>query len=106
MLEPTGRNTAPALTLAALAAMAGGTDPVLVVTPPTKPWPNQQPSPPPCKVLCKKPPPAQFVILGVPPTHPETGYGYIQCQSGDTAAIAQPVQRFVENPPLKKRCST
>jgi len=33
LLEPTGRNTAPALTLAALAAMAGGTDPVLVVTP-------------------------------------------------------------------------
>ena len=33
LLEPVGRNTAPALTLAALAAMEGGADPVLVVTP-------------------------------------------------------------------------
>ncbi len=33
LLEPIGRNTAPALTLAALAAQEGGEDPVLVVTP-------------------------------------------------------------------------
>ena len=33
LLEPLGRNTAPALTLAALQALEGGTDPVLVVTP-------------------------------------------------------------------------
>lgn len=33
LLEPVGRNTAPALTLAALMTMEGGTDPVLVVTP-------------------------------------------------------------------------
>lgn len=33
LLEPLGRNTAPALTLAALAALEGGQDPVLVVTP-------------------------------------------------------------------------
>ena len=32
LLEPIGRNTAPAVTLAALAALEGGTDPVLVVT--------------------------------------------------------------------------
>ena len=33
LLEPMGRNTAPALTLAALQALEGGTDPVLAVTP-------------------------------------------------------------------------
>ena len=33
MLEPCGRNTAPAVTLAALQAQQGGRDPVLVVTP-------------------------------------------------------------------------
>jgi mannose-1-phosphate guanylyltransferase/mannose-6-phosphate isomerase len=33
LLEPCGRNTAPALTLAALAALEDGNDPVLVVTP-------------------------------------------------------------------------
>lgn len=33
LLEPVGRNTAPALTLAALAALEGGRDPILVVTP-------------------------------------------------------------------------
>src|SRR5450830_1296744 len=33
LLEPVGRNTAPALTLAALQATANGEDPILVVTP-------------------------------------------------------------------------
>src|SRR6185436_17917910 len=33
VLEPVGRNTAPAITLAALQAIEGGADPVLVVTP-------------------------------------------------------------------------
>ena len=33
LMEPTGRNTAPALTLAALAAQSTGQDPVLVIAP-------------------------------------------------------------------------
>ena len=38
LLEPVGRNTAPALTLAALAAMEGGAHPYWSLRPPIKPW--------------------------------------------------------------------
>ena len=43
LLEPVGRNTAPALTLPALAAMDGGTHPVLVVTPADQTVVNDRP---------------------------------------------------------------
>lgn len=102
MLEPTGRNTAPALTLAALAAMAGGTDPVLVVTPADQTVAKPAAFTTAMQSAVQEAATGTIVILGVPPTHPETGYGYIQCQSGDTAAIAQPVQRFVEKPTTEK----
>ena len=42
LLEPTGRNTAPALTLAALQATANGQDPILVVTPADQTVSNSQ----------------------------------------------------------------
>lgn len=102
LLEPVGRNTAPALTLAALAAMAGGTDPVLVVTPADQNVAKPAAFTTAMQSAVQEAATGTIVILGVPPTHPETGYGYIQCQSGDTAAIAQPVQRFVEKPTTEK----
>ena len=102
LLEPTGRNTAPALTLAALAAMAGGTDPVLVVTPADQTVANPAAFTVAMQGAIHEATTDAIVILGVTPTHPETGYGYIQCKNGDLAAIAQPVQRFVEKPTTEK----
>jgi mannose-1-phosphate guanylyltransferase/mannose-6-phosphate isomerase len=42
-----------------------------------------------------------IVILGVTPTHPETGYGYIQASLRGEAEAIHPVQRFVEKPNLR-----
>lgn len=51
----------------------------------------------------------QMVVLGIPPTRPETGFGYIECAShkklignkvkGGAAEIL-PVRRFTEKPPI------
>jgi mannose-1-phosphate guanylyltransferase/mannose-6-phosphate isomerase len=78
LLEPVGRNTAPALTLAALAAMEGGQDPILVVTPA-----DQTVAQPAAFTAAMHQAIAQaatgsIVILGITPHQPETGYGYIR----------------------------
>src|SRR5437016_2001924 len=41
-----------------------------------------------------------LATFGISPTHPETGYGYIEC--GDAAGVNDSfrVRRFVEKPPL------
>jgi mannose-1-phosphate guanylyltransferase/mannose-6-phosphate isomerase len=95
LLEPMGRNTAPALTLAALQALEGGRDPVLVVTPA-----DQTVTDDPAFVAAVRRAVGQaaggaIAILGVKPTRPETGYGYIRT---DGIAPDQRVVRFVEKP--------
>jgi mannose-1-phosphate guanylyltransferase / mannose-6-phosphate isomerase len=102
LLEPVGRNTAPALTLAALAALQNGQDPVLVVTPADQTVANPEAFTTAMQRAITEAVTGSIVILGVTPTHPETGYGYIQtapCRSSAPAALApQEVQRFVEKP--------
>jgi mannose-1-phosphate guanylyltransferase/mannose-6-phosphate isomerase len=93
LLEPTGRNTAPALNLAALAAMQNAHDPVLVVPPA-----DQTISTPAVFTAAMQQAIAQavqgnIVILGVTPDKPETGYGYIRTdQSSSEPAFAIPEQ--------------
>ncbi len=100
LLEPVGRNTAPALTLAALASMEGGTDPVLVVTPADQTVVNADAFTSAMQKAVAEAANGTIVILGVTPDKPETGYGYIQTNKslpGEAEAI-QLVQRFVEKP--------
>ena len=100
LLEPVGRNTAPALTLAALAALEGGADPVLVVTPADQTVVNATAFTVAMKDSVAEAANGSIVILGVTPDKPETGYGYIQIvqpMRGEAEAI-QLVQRFVEKP--------
>jgi mannose-1-phosphate guanylyltransferase/mannose-6-phosphate isomerase len=100
LLEPVGRNTAPALTLAALAAIHGGADPVLVVTPADQTVVNSSAFTAAMQQAVAEADNGTILILGVTPTHPETGYGYIQTSPsvrGEIEAI-QVVQRFVEKP--------
>ena len=97
LLEPMGRNTAPALTLAALAATADGLDPVLVVTPADQTVANTAAFTQAMQEAVREASNGSVVILGITPDSPETGYGYIQA----TAACKEPamlVQRFVEKP--------
>jgi mannose-1-phosphate guanylyltransferase / mannose-6-phosphate isomerase len=101
LLEPVGRNTAPALTLAALAAMHGGADPVLVVTPADQTIADEAAFKAALATAIAQAQAGQIAILGVTPDRPETGYGYIRTAPGqNTATAALPVQQFVEKPDL------
>lgn len=96
LLEPVGRNTAPALTLAALEAQASGQDPVLLVLPADHTVSNAASFIQTMQKAIEEAAQGTIVIVGVAPDRPETGYGYIQVKA--SAAIALPVQRFVEKP--------
>ncbi len=97
LLEPIGRNTAPALTLAALAAMASGQDPVLVVTPADQTVVNTAVFTQAMQLAIQEASSGTIVILGITPDRPETGYGYIQAEVGAGDGPLS-VQRFVEKP--------
>ena len=95
LLEPFGRNTAPALALAALAAEAAGGDPVLVVAPADQTVADVDTFARACREAVRLAAEGGIVTLGIRPDRPETGYGYIQAQHADRAS---PVRRFVEKP--------
>lgn len=102
LLEPVGRNTAPALTLAALAALQNGADPVLVVTPADQTILDVAAFTASTQTAIEQAAQGNIVILGVTPSKPETGYGYIQVFAGegptDDHAHVLKVKRFVEKP--------
>ena len=113
VLEPVGRNTAPALTLAALAATRDGADPVLLVMPADHVITDTAAF---CAVVAQGAGLADqgFVVtFGITPDAPETGYGYIQAGNdlpasgrNDGAAktgASKPklITRFVEKPDLE-----
>jgi mannose-1-phosphate guanylyltransferase/mannose-6-phosphate isomerase len=98
LLEPTGRNTAPAMTLAALAAMDGGRDPILVVTPADQTVADPSAFIHALHDAIRAADAGAIAILGISPDRPETGYGYIQAAADEKSALA--VRRFVEKPDL------
>ncbi len=101
LLEPCGRNTAPAMTLAAIAALEGaatGVDPVLVVVPADQTVTDQPAFGAAIAAAVGAAANGAVCILGVLPDRPETGYGYIAAES-DGSATARVVE-FVEKPDL------
>ena len=101
LLEPEGKNTAPALTLAALQALKDGGDPVLVVTPADQTVKNTQTFTKAMQSAIKVANAGSIVILGIKPTGPETGFGYIK-QAGDVGCFGEfDVAKFVEKPDLE-----
>jgi mannose-1-phosphate guanylyltransferase/mannose-6-phosphate isomerase len=97
LLEPVGRNTAPALTLAALAAQTNGEDPILVVTPADQTIAETVAFTQAMQQAIREADSGSVVILGITPDRPETGYGYIHTRSVSSAGV-KTVQRFVEKP--------
>jgi mannose-1-phosphate guanylyltransferase/mannose-6-phosphate isomerase len=96
LLEPVARNTAPALTLAALAAVENGDDPVLVVTPADQTVADARAFNSAMHDAIRQAAEGAIVILGVTPDRPEIGYGYIQAVVAPTPTLV--VERFVEKP--------
>ena len=99
LLEPMGRNTAPAMTLAALHALDSGTDPVLVVSPADQTVTDEAAFTTALQNAVRVAAGGAIVILGVTPDRPETGFGYIRADHGG-AGEAQLVGQFVEKPDL------
>jgi mannose-1-phosphate guanylyltransferase / mannose-6-phosphate isomerase len=90
LLEPIGRGTAPALTLAAVHALSAD-DPVLLAMPSDHFITQREAFQRAVQRGAALAEGARIVVFGVPPSGPETGYGYIRAE-GDY------VDAFVEKP--------
>ncbi len=99
LLEPFGRNTAPALTLAALSLLEEGHDPVLLVMPADHVIRNRALFQQAVAEGARLAGAGRLVTFGIVPTQPETGYGYIRKGSAVAAGVsAHDVEAFVEKP--------
>ena len=111
LLEPVGRNTAPALTLAAFYARDGHEggvvegDPILVITPADQTIQNQAAfvkSLQNCVAVVDADEARKTIaILGIRPSSPETGYGYIKRQGSKGFHQEYIVEKFIEKPDAK-----
>ena len=99
LLEPIGRNTAPAVTVAALLATAQGEDPLLLVLAADHVIRDAATFRAAVAAGVPAAEAGQLVTFGIVPTAPETGYGYIEAaQSLLGANEPVPIARFVEKP--------
>ena len=98
LLEPVGRNTAAALTLAALQAATICADSILVVTPSDQTIQDTKAFTASIQDAIRVAADGAIVVLGITPDRPETGYGYIHRtgQPGEHNDFA--VSQFVEKP--------
>jgi len=98
LLEPTGRNTAPAIAVAALQASASGADPLLLVLPSDHVIRDAKAFREAVTKAAEAAEAGRLVTFGIVPTGPETGYGYIKAGGGQGV---QPVEQFVEKPDVE-----
>ncbi|OCJ30817.1 mannose-1-phosphate guanylyltransferase/mannose-6-phosphate isomerase [Serratia sp. 14-2641] len=98
ILEPVGRNTAPAIALAALNAIAQGNDPIMLVLAADHIINDVEAFHRAIDLALPHAAAKSLVTFGIVPTGPETGYGYIQRGECKNGSVAAPVQRFVEKP--------
>ncbi|WP_334178349.1 mannose-1-phosphate guanylyltransferase/mannose-6-phosphate isomerase [Pseudoxanthomonas sp.] len=95
LLEPVGRNTAPAIAAAALQAMADGADPLLLVLPSDHVVRDDAGFRRAVHEASAAAEAGALVTFGIVPDAPETGFGYIQADVGEGL---RKVSRFVEKP--------
>ncbi len=101
VLEPAGRNTAPALSLAALVATVEDADPVLLVMPADHVINDVAAFQAAIAEGARAAERGAFVTFGIVPDRPETGYGYIRAgASVDDRGSARLLAAFVEKPDL------
>jgi mannose-1-phosphate guanylyltransferase/mannose-6-phosphate isomerase len=95
LLEPAGRNTAPAIALAALEAQADDTDPILLVLPADHAIPDTAAFARAVEAAASAAEEGALVTFGIEPRTAATGYGYIKAAAGEGV---RPVETFVEKP--------
>ncbi len=108
LIEPTGRNTAAAIGLAAIHVRREARGDALLAVLPADHYVAQveRYRQIVAAALEGAREPGRMVVLGIPPTRPETGFGYIERVTGGTAlescgAAVYAVQRFTEKPALE-----
>ncbi|CRD61593.1 mannose-1-phosphate guanylyltransferase/mannose-6-phosphate isomerase [Stenotrophomonas maltophilia] len=98
ILEPVGRNTAPAIAVAALEATRDGADALLLVLPSDHVITDEAAFRSAVQAAASAAEAGKLVTFGIVPTGPETGYGYIKAADGQGVRA---VERFVEKPDLE-----
>lgn len=99
LFEPSGRNTAPAIALAAAYLMAKGNDPVMVVLPADHIIKDEVRFRAHLNNAIKAAEGGRLLTFGIQPTRPDTGFGYIKANPGKVADVFD-VERFTEKPDL------
>ena len=103
IIEPEGRNTAPCILLACLYIKQIYNDATVAVLPSDHAIKNTDEF---CNILeiankyVEKENKEAIVTIGITPSRPETGYGYIKCEKDNSKVIK--VEKFVEKPNLEK----
>jgi len=103
LLEPEGRNTAPAIALAACRVMESDPDGIMLVLPADHVIKEDSRFQASVSLATQLADDGHLVTFGVKPIRPETGYGYIQPNrrirlGARRSLIGHPVARFVEKP--------
>jgi mannose-1-phosphate guanylyltransferase/mannose-6-phosphate isomerase len=109
VIEPVGRNTAPAIGLAAVELVKRDPQAVMAVLPADHLIGNAQAFRRALKAAFKVAGEDHLVTFGIPPAGPETGYGYIKAGATLRGSIkkyggfrVRPVKRFVEKPDIRR----
>jgi len=100
LYEPVGRNTAPAIALAAAYLTAAGADPVMVVLPADHIIKDEVCFRSHLQVAIQAAQNGRLVTFGIQPTRPDTGFGYIKAQYTGDQQVCN-VERFTEKPDLE-----
>ncbi len=100
LIEPEGRNTAPAVLSAALWLAERDPEAVMLVAPSDHVIPEAEAFRAAIAAALPRAEAGDLVTFGIAPTRPETGYGYLELAAGSDAAapVPQPLARFVEKP--------
>ena len=104
LIEPEGRNTAPAVLAAALWLQAQDPDALMLVAPSDHVFPDPEGFRATVATATPAARKGSIVLFGIGPTRPETGYGWLELAAGSDAQTdtPQPLARFVEKPELAR----
>jgi len=104
LIEPQGRNTAPAILAAALVLARSDPGALMLVAPSDHVIPDAGAFRATVQAAIPRALAGDLVTFGIVPTRPETGYGYLELAPGAAAGAAtpQPLSRFVEKPDLAR----
>ncbi len=98
VFEPIGRNTAPAIALAAAYLMADGSDPIMVVLPADHIIKEEVQFREHLSAAINAAETGSLITFGIKPTRPDTGFGYIKAHRDSASSGVYAVDQFTEKP--------